>query len=456
LRFILPKTDIASEQPKKSKQVKPLVLSGLQAFQEYGSALSGIVGTSVLCVGPCDPKVVTLLEDAGYEVKVSESLESIPKASYDTVLCVHVPTKESQVQSIAKHAVVVLTETQVSLPDPFKLVHRLPKAKLYVSREELKPMSRVPFLKTVNEFYSLDPIEKWAEQYLKDGVAVEEVPSGLRAFIHKSGDSVRVTFEDQGRDRTSSLPSLADATKTLSVDEVVLDCFVQLRKGKWPVARKSMSSLVVSEDVRDAGSVHAVCTDILWHEGRCVHTLPQVERRTLLKKLGLESPLYLVQSRTVHSLDALKSALAQASTVKGSAGARLKSVRSEYVLSGRTEEWATLSPTVEIKAEVLDKTRIGQAWSYVMGYARNGSTVKIGKAFNTTLDVPVGSVLSVSVEEIRERKDGSLTWALPRVLSYEHYRQRPDTERKVIQVAERAGIFQKAARPTKQVQSRAS
>ena len=112
------------------------------------------------------------MEDAGYEVKetILEDLASTPKASYDTVLCVHVPTEVKHVQRIAKHAVVVLTDSKETLPEQFKLVQRLPKAKLYVSKEELKPMSKVPFLKTANEFYSLEPVEKWAKPFLKDGV----------------------------------------------------------------------------------------------------------------------------------------------------------------------------------------------------------------------------------------------------------------------------------------------
>lgn len=417
MRYVLVSPDNVSTIKECRPQREPYVLNGLRLFQEYGSALSHIYGKSILCIG-VDPTIVELLRSEGFEVRIqNEDLASVPDYSWDTVLCC--PIQDSEVDDakrIASHRTIVLS----------------PDKPLYVDGESIKLMTSVPLLSAEQTFYSVDPLVDWAKPFLKDGIAVEVNGNGLRALLHKQGGKVSIYFEEQLRDRASDTLTLARSVQALSVDEALISCHVSLWKSGSPATRKE-NGILVAEGARACTlAVRAICNDLLWLEGRDLHSLPWSERHTLLKGLGLEDPLYLGESRVVHSVDALQSAISTVSKVKGSEGAILKHTESEYNLSGQTIEWARLKTILEVRTLVLAKKRAGDTWTYVAGYSAEGKIIRIGKTFNTRLNVSVGSIISVSVESITVDADGLLSWEIPRVLDCVHYRQRPDTVESIV------------------------
>jgi ATP-dependent DNA ligase len=91
---------------------------------------------------------------------------------------------------------------------------------------------------------------------------------GIRLLAHKQADDVRLFSRNR---LPQHLPSIADAIAHLPASDLILD----------------------GELAWDAGGYHIF--DILWSDGGSVTSQPLEERRALLEKLPLTSPLFLVE-----------------------------------------------------------------------------------------------------------------------------------------------------------------
>ena len=93
---------------------------------------------------------------------------------------------------------------------------------------------------------------------------------GIRLIAFKNGSDIRLYSRNQ---RPQTMPKIADAIAKLPVDSVILD----------------------GEVTWDRNSMYHVF-DVMWIDGRDVTALPLDERRALLAKLPLASPLARVAS----------------------------------------------------------------------------------------------------------------------------------------------------------------
>src|SRR3954451_20689676 len=96
---------------------------------------------------------------------------------------------------------------------------------------------------------------------------------GIRLLAFRKGNTVRLFFRNQ---LPQNYPFVAQAIGALPVDEVILDGEVD-----W-----------------GGGNVGYHVFDILWLNGRDLMPLPLVERRTILRGLGLRSPMHAVAELT--------------------------------------------------------------------------------------------------------------------------------------------------------------
>jgi ATP-dependent DNA ligase len=109
------------------------------------------------------------------------------------------------------------------------------------------------------------------ERFTDSAWIFERKVDGIRLLAFRDGDSVRLLTRNR---LPRDLPHVADAIRTLAVNDVILD-----GESSWDPASRI--------------AYHVF--DILWLNGRLVTDLPLVERQALLDALALEPPLGRVE-----------------------------------------------------------------------------------------------------------------------------------------------------------------
>lgn len=348
-----------------------------------------------------------------------------------------------------------------------------------VSKAALSPLKTFTPLKTASgyaaqEFFTeKDFWTNWAEPLIKEGkkLEVEQKFNGYRAPLGHEGGSTLIFFEDTKKDRSKQFPSLVGDLKAIG-KSVILDSDIGAvyTSGK-PVERKQLAAFtsdkfIVDEDGTfktgeglDASLIVHVF-DVLYYDGKDLHTEPWSERRKILEQIFGKHDfkfMKIVRKNITSTKAKLLSEITRVSKVPGSEGAVIKVVGSDYPLTGITPSWAKVKNHVEIKVQVLDKIAVkGGGWNYVVGYTgTDGKIHELGKTFNTKIDVKPGAFLTLAVEEVVPKKKGDV-WTIgavvPKVRDVDTSgRTKPEDIKTIIARADKGNVLQASPAIRKQL-----
>jgi len=350
-----------------------------------------------------------------------------------------------------------------------------PEAKrINVSKADtLKPLQRFIPLKTAGgysqqEYFTPEEFNTgWAEALLKEkiGIDVEQKYNGWRTVLEAdSADKTLIFFEDSKDDRSKQFPSLVDDLKAIG-QGVILDADLgAVHDNGRPVARKDLAAWAGNQVVPVSGqltladgskaSIIAHVFDVLYYDGQDLHSKPWTERRGILEDLFGKYDFKFMKITPKHVVDnkaALLKIISDVSKQPGSEGAVAKAVNSDYPLTGQTPAWSKIKNLVEIKVQVLSRQTVSgspRTWNYTVAYEDDkGKLVTLGKTFNTNLDAPDGSIITLGVEEIIPEYDNvadvwKITAVVPKVRDREVGSTKAENIKSIVQRADEGNVLQ--------------
>lgn len=356
------------------------------------------------------------------------------------------------------------------------------RVKLLRGREKIEPLYPYQPLKTskrgyqIREVFGIKPITELAKHWFKapNKIAIETKFDAYRVSIHKRGDRVRI-FTESGRELSKILPTTVADTKKLKADSCVLDAEqVPYDEEGRALGRRAAAKAFGGKAPIDDKNWVAHVFDILYLNGKDLHTEDYEERRKLLR--GLELPVRDVPKEFppkfhLHeniidwatSAEMMVKLAKQHAKVKFSEGAMFKQGISKHPLSGTTPLWAKMKTTFEIDAIVLGRKpkmskATGQAipgqWTYVGGCGpitkpseaspkikdapvasadeadylrfRGKLYAVLGDSFGSAEDMKPGDIMRIGCNIIRRINPTKYHWLIPKVLEHRTEKTKPD------------------------------
>jgi len=339
--------------------------------------------------------------------------------------------KEEKIATITLAGGEKLTNVQVWDPADIK-----PGDDKTHDRERLRPLAIYKPMKAAprpsNEFRSNDMDRLYADfatdEMLKTGIYVQPKWNGFRVSIQRDGEGRLLAISEDIWDRKTPisnfldhLPGLKKELETIPGPYILDGEFMAVDDSGAPVPRRELATFRGASAANDV-NVRVQLFDILYHPTRGnVVVLPLRTRLELLhefmSKRELER-LLLTESRLVHSEEEMEPALKWAREIPGSEGAMLKYAEGTVTLR-ETDSMAKLKMIREIRGIVWDAHPVKDspgvfnffyavgpvsqedAKTWVEPVELNGKTyVKMGRSFNSKLNVKTGDTIRIEVTEI--------------------------------------------------------
>ncbi|MFG2194854.1 ATP-dependent DNA ligase [Streptomyces sp. NPDC048639] len=241
--------------------------------------------------------------------------------------------------------------------------------------------------------------------------AIEEKLDGIRAQVHRDGESVRV-FTRTLDEITDRLPEVVAAARELAAERAVLDGeVIALGEDGRPRPFQETAGRVGSRlDVTGAQAtlpLSPVFFDLLSVDGRDLLTLPAAERNTELARVVPE-PLrvrrLVIEDPADDAVRARARAFADEALARGHEGVVVKGLDSAYGAGRRGASWLKVKPVhtldlVVLAAEWGHGRRTGKLSNLHLGARRpDGSFAMLGKTFKGLTD----ALLEWQTERLRE------------------------------------------------------
>ena len=274
----------------------------------------------------------------------------------------------------------------------------------------------------------LDSLEKQVISFSeKIKFYVETKWNGFHATIHKEGDKVKI-FSEQLRDITKHFPTLIDSVKRLDPGKFVIDGELVPYEGEKALGRNELIK-IISKGAHDDSNIKLHVWDIVFYDNYGnngdLTDLPLYERKTYLDKLKFNNRVTNTKYYIVSNAQELKSAMEKVAEPNYSEGAVVKDASSKYK-RGTNNRWWKYRKVRELNVINIKKiTNAGNTYNYEFGIiiqtkdlrvldpnyiidTPRGKVLKIGKTFNTKLNIGEYDTFSITVEEIwrHEKKSG--------------------------------------------------
>ncbi|MET9363446.1 ATP-dependent DNA ligase [Streptomyces sp. NPDC006632] len=251
--------------------------------------------------------------------------------------------------------------------------------------------------------------------------AVEEKLDGIRAQVHKDGDTVRV-FTRTLDEITARLPEVAAAAAELAARSAVLDGeVIALGPDGRPRSFQDIAGRVGSRlDVagaRDRVPLSPVFFDLLSVDGRDLLDLPAHERHAELARVAPEPRRvrrYVVEDPADPEQRRAAEEFAAETLALGHEGVVLKALDSTYAAGRRGAAWLKVKPVhtldlVVLAAEWGHGRRTGFLSNLHLGARReDGTFAMLGKTFKGLTDV----LLAWQTERLRELAAAEEPWGV--------------------------------------------
>ena len=279
-----------------------------------------------------------------------------------------------------------------------------------------KPMYRIFEIDDINELRGFTG--EWV---------VQEKYDGMRIQIHKIDNKVKI-YSFNGKDITDKCPKQVEIMKQKKFGECILDAELMLFEDNKPAHRAKVVAHVFKNKETD-GELKIHVFDVMRHNERDMADEPLKERiQILFQNYAMHNHESLAfpskkDTRIADSLKDIENYAKEIMKIPSAEGVVIKDIESTYIKGARKNpKWIKWKKFVDLDLMVLDKkTTKSNLNSYTLGAgpmkmeeARKLDSEKIndryylnvGKALNTKVDVDVGSIVRVKVDEVKKNSKG--------------------------------------------------
>ena len=296
---------------------------------------------------------------------------------------------------------------------------------LDISKAEKDSMDFITPNKPMYRIFDIDDIEE-LKGFTGEWV-VQEKYDGMRIQIHKIDKKVKI-FSFNGKDITDKCPEQVKILKEKKFGECILDAELMLFEEDKPLHRAQVVAHVFKDKETEA-ELRAHVFDIMRHNERDMADEPLRERiQILFQNYAIHSDEKLAfpskkDTRIADSLEDVASYSKEIMKIPSAEGVVIKDIESTYIRGAKKNpKWIKWKKFVDLDLIVLDKKSTkSDLYSYTLGAgplsmedARKLDTEKVddryylnvGKALNTKVNVELGSIVRVKVDEVKKNSKG--------------------------------------------------
>ena len=255
---------------------------------------------------------------------------------------------------------------------------------------------------------------------------VQEKYDGMRIQIHKIDNKVTI-FSFNGNDITDKCPEQVKLMKAKHFGDCILDAELLLFDGKEPLHRAEVVARIFKDKESDT-ILRAHVFDIMRHENDELFDYPLKERiQILFNNYSTHSHELLAfpskkDTRFADSIEEVGEYAKEIMKIPTAEGVVIKDMTSTYFIGIRKNpKWVKWKKFVDLDLIVLDKkTTKSNMFTYTLGAGpltdkddyKDTKTIddreylNVGKAMNTKIDVDIGKIIRVKVDEVKKNTDG--------------------------------------------------
>jgi ATP dependent DNA ligase domain len=263
-----------------------------------------------------------------------------------------------------------------------------------------------------NEFYNINDFKN-----LKPGdYFVEPKYDGNRVQLKKAGYKVWI-LTDTGNDITDKLPNIAEEARTkIPFTVCILDCELAAYRGSQRLDHSGVAAFLHSTTPPEDYHLRLKPFDVLFYEGQDMRGKELADRKKLIARIPWGESIHPIKYKLVKA-DGVIATIEEMTT---SEGAMIKDAASKYNSSG--EGWYKWKKQYEIDAQVVavDAKQDGFIYTCKVG------DITIGDTYVTQVRAKVGDIITVSVDHITKKQDGSWGWYAPKVKELRDDKSQPD------------------------------
>ena len=255
---------------------------------------------------------------------------------------------------------------------------------------------------------------------------VQEKYDGMRVQIHKFNNNVKI-YSYNEKDITDKCPEQVEKMGNKAFGDCILDGELMLFNENEPLHRADTITHVFKKKL-EGGKLRLHVFDIMRHEGKDLADEPLRERiNILLYQFAQHSSeeLAFPSKRDTRIADSMKEVGDYAEKIMEmptAEGVVIKDIESTYYIGKRKNpKWIKWKKFVDLDVIVLDRKKTASGmFSYTMGAGPLSAEEKremksieyegkdyapVGKALNTKIEVDVGSIIRVKVDEVNKKSD---------------------------------------------------
>jgi len=316
---------------------------------------------------------------------------------------------------------LMLSRYDIESMDELKEVEGVEKSETEKSKEEKslsdfiipnKPMYRIFDMDDLNELKGFSGF--WF---------VQEKYDGMRVQLHKIDNTVKV-FSFNEKDITDKCKEIVSELKAKKFGNCILDAELILFDGDEPLHRADTVAHVFKNKYSEA-TLKCHVFDIMRHDEQNLLDEELKDRMTILfnnYSMHSSDPLNFPSKKDTREADNLKDLEEYSKTIMEmptSEGVVIKDATSTYYLgTKKNPKWIKWKKFVDIDTIVLDKKKTkSNLYSYTLGvgpaegegkFIQSYQGIKymdVGKALNTKIDVDIGDIIRVKVDEVKRNGD---------------------------------------------------
>jgi len=277
-----------------------------------------------------------------------------------------------------------------------------------------KPMYRIFDIEDMNE------LKGFSGEYV-----VQEKYDGMRIQIHKIDDRVKI-YSYNEKDITEKCPEQVKVMQAKHFGDCILDGELILFDGDSALHRADTIAHVFKDKYKDA-RLRAHVFDIIRHEDRSIHDETLQDRlNTLFNNYSIHSDEYLQfpskkDTRMADSLKDIEKYAEEIMDMPTAEGVVIKDATSTYFIgTKKNPKWVKWKKFKDLDLLVLGKKKTkSNLYSYTLGAGpvtegegkiyseyEGKKYMNVGKALNTKINVDVGAILRVKVDEVKSNGEG--------------------------------------------------
>tara|TARA_R100000995_G_scaffold84082_1_gene61695 strand:+ start:5626 stop:8142 length:2517 start_codon:yes stop_codon:yes gene_type:complete len=248
---------------------------------------------------------------------------------------------------------------------------------------------------------------------------VQEKYDGMRIQIHKIDSKIKI-YSYNEKDITDKCKEILKEMKKKHFGDCILDGELILFKGEEALHRADTIAHVFKDKYPDA-ELKAHMFDIMRHDDKSIADETLQDRMNIMfNNYSVHSSEYLnfpskKDTRMADSIKDIEEYSKDIMEMPTSEGVVIKDATSTYYIgTKKNPKWIKWKKFVDLDLIVLNKkTTKSNLYSYTLGAgpAEEGEEIEgnkymnVGKALNTKIDVEIGDIVRVKVDEVKKKND---------------------------------------------------